>query len=1833
AGDYQVRYLTDNGCSSAFSAATTVTVNDGVEQPNIFTNSPICDGETLELTATSFINATSYQWFGPEGGNPTLNTALPRASVTSFSNAYLSGTWRVQVTSGNGCISEMSEPIDIEILANPAAPTAEVVAPSCAGSDVQLQASTVGNATFQWTGPNGFSSNFQNPIIRSATTNESGTYQVQTIVNGCASPMANVAVSIATPPTAAPTNNGGACGEPLRFFANSADGSGNYSYQWAGPNNFITSADDPVIDNPSMNNEGVYSLMVTDETTGCTSEIATTQVTVITDATFQPNITGNNLICAGERLTLSTLEITNNNVTYEWTGPNGTSTSNGDYPDAPNLIINDVQATNAGDYQVSVTVEGCASTPADIFTVGVNAQPEIAPSSSLTSSLCTDGTQDVTLFTNPTENGMVNFEWIGPNDFTSVAENPTITAATSINSGIYTVVATNTNGCVSERMEVSVLIRDQPTTPIITPVASTICAGEEIMLSVPIYDGSINYNWALNGNPVGDNTNSIVIESTTTNDAGVYSISIDNNGCSSTAASVNISISESPVVTLLDQDAGCATGSSDVAIQATVMGGDAPYTYEWTGANGFTSTDATPIIPNAASNDAGTYNLVVTDANGCVAERQSAVLTINDQPQQPIFASAGTTCTGEPLELMVQAYSGTNVTYNWTLDGVALNNNSNILFVNPASTNDAGEYAVTVMLGTCASQTTTLDVAISNGVSVAVDNQDVPCTSGTASLNLTATVTGGNAPYTYQWVGPNGFSSSMANPTINNVSSINSGSYTLQVSDNQGCTAPASSGVITITDALDEPLIIREGGECAGEAVTLRVKEYDGNNIIYNWTRDGIALNNDNPILNINPTTNTDEGNYQVTVTVDGCSINSDLFDLILREQPQVNVANVAPVTCTDGTQDITLAATPADPNGTYTYQWTGPNNFSSTNQNATITNADASKAGTYILVMTDASGCPSAEMSVVVDVTDALTQPVITATNAACVGEALSLMAPTYEGASVTYTWFAAGNQLASSSNELLLDPVTEADDLEYTVVVNVNGCENTSSTFRPIIHPTPTVEIADVPAQACTDGRTDLILDASPEAAADPMIFNWTGPNGFTASGEDVLLTNVDAENNGNYTVVLTDGNGCTSAPASVAVSVTNALDQPVITSLGNVCVGGRTVLSVPAYSGINVNYDWRLDNTPLNVNSNQLIFENAEITDRGTYSLNINIDGCTTSADDIFLDVYLSPSVEILPLANDLSECTSNTDDIILNAEATGGTGAYRYEWTGPTGFNSTLEDPTIFNVNNSKSGTYEVAVVDTRNCASEPATIDIDITDAPSTPVIVSSGPTCLGGRIVLSSQVYEGSNTTYQWTRDGIVLNNNSNVLVIDPVQTDDDGMYVLSVTQSGCETGSAPFEMEFYTPPTIEVPDFPDFACIDGQSGLTLSATARGGSGTYRYSWEGPNGFISNQRLPELDPLTAANAGTYRVFAEDSNGCPSEVAELQLNITERVRLPQLLTSGPACIGGEVLFEIDEYDTDSEVTYEWFKNDEPLPFSTRSFMLSNVSEEDAGTYQIRVTIDGCDAVSPKYILDIYESPEINLTTVTNEISCVRGTESFTFDLDIAGGRPPYIYRWSGPNDFRSTLQNPTLSNLEASMSGTYTVFVRDQNQCITNEVSVEVAIQEAPEQPIITTSGQACAGEEVILMAQNYSGGTVEYQWTLGGNRINNNSNILNINAVSNSDVGEYELTVIVDDCPSATEVFNLEIYDNLQISITTPPSFSCSSGTESHTFEAVVTGGEAPYTYQWNGVNNFTSNLPNPTISNLTENFSGTYTLVVSDANGCMANAVSTELVVTNGLA
>ena len=301
--------------------------------------SPItmCKGDSIQLTASG---GSVYRWIGNING----------LSCTTCRNPWVtpgvSGTYTVEVTTPGGCIDTASFDIDLypEVNAVPS------FSPVCQGGDIQLSGQPAGQSAYEWTGPNGFNANVQNPTVFNSASADAGDYWLTiTTPDGCKD-SSNVTVIYASSPVPTASQSDPICSSDTVFLYGGPNGMS--SYHWTGPDGFDSWEQDPFIKdaNPAVHG-GMYRLRVDNGVPGCVDSLDF-QLQFLTPPVAEPLYSDS--ICPGD--TLFFYANPNGMESYRWTGPGGFDRWE------KNPFISDTDsATHSGTYQlwIDVGISGC----------------------------------------------------------------------------------------------------------------------------------------------------------------------------------------------------------------------------------------------------------------------------------------------------------------------------------------------------------------------------------------------------------------------------------------------------------------------------------------------------------------------------------------------------------------------------------------------------------------------------------------------------------------------------------------------------------------------------------------------------------------------------------------------------------------------------------------------------------------------------------------------------------------------------------------------------------------------------------------------------------------------------------------------------------------------------------------------------------------------------------------------------------------------------------------------------------------------------------------------------------------------------------------------------------------------------------------------------------------------------------------------------------------------------------------------------------------------------------------------------------------------------------
>lgn len=698
-------------------------------ETNIAGTKTVCKNSTLTLTAEISTTATpiSYNWSGPAGASGTGSTL----SVTNMDSTK-AGVYTLTVTQG-GCTYIKTDTVKVSPIPTP---TASVISPICINDSIKL--SSTGGVSYSWSGPNSFASTLQNPIIPTSILANSGVYTV-TATNsyGCTATAQATLVVNPRPATSASSNSPICEYETINL--TSLPNSQN-SYSWSGPLTYTANTQNPTIANAAIGRGGIYTVTITNSF-GCTSSA---QTTVVVNPNPTASASSNSPICEYRSIKLSSTP--NGMTSYLWSGPlTFTSTKQND-------SITNALVTSSGVYSVIVTNSfGCKDTAFTTVTVNPN------PIATATSNSPVCETKTLNLSSGP--NSQTSYLWSGPLTYTSSSQNPSITNTILTQSGVYSVIVTNTYGC-KDTANVSVVINPNPIVG--ASSNSPICEGDTLKLSST---GGISWEWTNSTTYSSTNQNPVIVSSLPSMSDTYTVVATNGFGCTASAQTPVI-VNVKPIATISSSPAVC----SGYTLNLYSSGGS---DYLWDGPNGFASTLQNPIIDPVSYADSGLFTVIVTNAFTC-KDTASLNVIVHDNPT-PTISSNSPLCAYDSIQLQ----AGGGVSYSWNgVSSYTSSVQSPVIHTN--NTSLAGLYTVVVtdQFGCTASISTTVDVK-DNPKPTLSSNSPV-CEGDTLKLFS-------SAGQSYLWNGPLGWTQSVQNAVQSNISTSYNGYYKQVITYSNGC--------------------------------------------------------------------------------------------------------------------------------------------------------------------------------------------------------------------------------------------------------------------------------------------------------------------------------------------------------------------------------------------------------------------------------------------------------------------------------------------------------------------------------------------------------------------------------------------------------------------------------------------------------------------------------------------------------------------------------------------------------------------------------------------------------------------------------------------------------------------------------------------------------------------------------------------------------------------------------------------------------------------------------------------------------------------------------------
>ncbi len=669
----------------------------------------------------------------------------------------------------------------------------------------------------------------------------------------------------------------------------------NPAYEWSTSNGNIVSGGNSLV--VTVDAPGMYTLLVSNTDNGCT--VMTSAVVTEVPALNVGVSSQMDNDCNGDSNGSISASVSGGNMPYVYMWSNGATGSNN-----TNLT--------AGNYKLTVTdTDGCTETlevdieEPTVLAVSVNNQSDV---------LCFNESNGSASLNVSGGVGSYSYNW---------SDGGSGNSRGNLSAGTFIITVTDGNACTEM---ISVMV-EQPMalTSNVTTVGESALNANDGSASVAPMGGTSPYSFAWSSGSSMATVNDLA--------AGNYTVTVtDANDCSSIGSGVVSDFDCAISANIVGENVLC-NGEASGSATAQIAGGNAPFTYEWS------NSGSTQMINDLI---AGTYTLTVTDNNGCPTVASISIM-------EPMMLAGGISSSDETSfnandgTASVEGMGGTApYSYSWS-------NGSTMSMINNLSPDT---YAVTITdSNNCTTIRNTNVDAFDCTISSTIAGQDVLC-NGEASGSAMTQISGGNAPFTYQW--SNGGTTPM-------ISSLVAGTYDLTLADNNNCQIFSSVSISEPTLLTSNVSSTNETGANANDGTASAEGMGGTAPYAYLWSNGGMMPT----ISNLTP------GTYEVTVTdANNCSsigsVATSAFDCTLSTT--ITGENLACNGFSTGTAmvETTGGATP------FTYIWSN---------GATEAMINDLAAGSYTVTVTDANDCPTIN-TIMISEPSAITFTVNTITN-----------------------------------------------------------------------------------------------------------------------------------------------------------------------------------------------------------------------------------------------------------------------------------------------------------------------------------------------------------------------------------------------------------------------------------------------------------------------------------------------------------------------------------------------------------------------------------------------------------------------------------------------------------------------------------------------------------------------------------------------------------------------------------------------------------------------------------------------------------------------------------
>ncbi len=1344
-------------------------------------------------------------------------------STTNTTHTYsTTGTFTVTHTINSGsCSSTTTATVDVV-----GSPTAIITGSNsfCGGTSTVLSAvtSTPGSGSitsYQWQ-LNGV--NIGGATASTYTATSAGNYTVIiTNSNGCSTTSVVFTITSSNIPTATITGANSFCvgSNSVLSAASSTPGSGTIaSYQWQLNGTNIGGANAVTY---TASAGGNYTVIVTNSL-GCSATSAVFSVTAF--ANPLATITGNNSFCTGGNAVLSAASSSAGSGTissYQWqlNGSNIGGATTATYT-----------ATAGGNYIVNITNSNGCSTTSAVWNVNEFSNPSVSISS-FTNVACSGNNDGSASAVASGGSGIYTYLWQPDGQTTAVVNN--------LSPGVNTLTVTDGNGCTDTTSVTILVVDNTPPVAVCQNITVALDAfGIATVTGANIDNGSSD-NCGISSMTVSPNS----FDCNNLGDNNVVLTITDASGNSSTcAAVVTVEYSSPPAP-------NCGNLTTYVSASGTVSINENDVVTNLNSLCGLSTVQLSQTDFDCSNLGANTVDVTVFYS---VIDSASCTSTVS------VLDSISPVIQSCPADIQVTPnLAGCVASVTWTAPQIS--DNCSYVVTSSHSSGDVFpvgittvSYDVTDPSGNTAQcqfdiEVLSIPVALNLQPTVYQCGYNISC-DGSGDGSIAADVIGGCPPYQYLW--DNG-------ETTASINNLNAGTYQLTVTDANGGT---SSATITLTEpnpisTTSVQLSIYAGGNnisCNGALDGTINADFSGGGdceaYIYSWTGPNGFVSADEDISGL------EAGIYSLTLTDANSCIHTE--NVVLTEPTAISITatSIVDVSCfvfSDGEATVSVSGGAAP----YGYLW------SNGDTDGQVTNLSA---GNNVVVVSDANGCSdSLEIQI--------QQPVEIDASIQLVSDYNGFAVSCYNSTDGSATAIVSGGNSPYSllwSTSETTQTISNLAAGNYSVDITDNsGCTTTSA-----------IQLVGPEAISSAFQVQNPLCNGTANGSAEIIVSGGVAAYSYLWSTSETTQQIINLAS-GNYSVTITDANGCT-ATDDTTLTEPGLLDASVVVINDVSCFGladGSVDVSVTGGTPQDL-YTW----------SNGSTEQDLQNLVAGTYELTVR--DANACSDTLIVNVYEPDEISIT-VANPTTVCPGA--ETIAIAVVSGGNGSYSYDWSN----GGTDASISVFP---QQAGSLDVTVTDGEGCSASFTNISVTVYPTPSAAFTLSENSSCSFPVPVSTINSSIGA-AQYSWN-DG----NGNNYNTINPVLTfNNTGTFTVSLIATnslGC-SDTATQNFTVYENPVAAF----SLSSSQGCPSLSIDFTDNSSS-ALQYLWSFGDSLTSTLSNPSH---TYFETGGYDVtlVVTGAGGC-----------SDTVSVSNAVTVFPVPVAGFIWDYEDPYDPDGKIIF-------------------------------------------------------------------------------------------------------------------------------------------------------------------------------------------------------------------------------------------------------------------------------------------------------------------------